>query len=333
MESACYTGAMRAIRHHRFGGPEVLVLDTLPTPEPGPGEVRLAVHAAAINHYDILSRQGINPQLPLPRIVGIDCTGTVEVCNADRPDLRPGTPVVVLGERLGNGGPGAYASHVVVDAEEVFPVPAGLDLTQVACLGISYLTAWYALTGRSSPPPGSTLLIQGVGGGVASAALQIAVARGVRVIATTSSDDKCAAALRLGAFAAINYRAEDPVAGVRRLCDGVDTVLNAVGGDTVAQGLRCLRHGGQLLSIGSAYGREFRLDGFDFLCRELVLTGVNISFHTPEHRHELLLALCAEMAAGRLQVLIDREFPLEQAAAAQTYVAGHTHFGKVVLRP
>lgn len=324
---------MRAIRHHRFGGPEVLACEALPTPEPAEGEVLLQVHAAAINHYDILSRRGINPDLPLPRIVGIDCAGRVVACKADRPDLAPGTPVVVLGESLGNGGPGAYASHVCVHADEVFPVPEGVDLTAVACLGISYLTAWYALRGRAALAPGSTLLIQGVGGGVASAALQIAVALGLRVIATTSAPEKCRAAVALGAEAAIDYRAEDPVDAVRRLTGGVDAVLNAVGGDTIAQGLASLRHGGRLLTIGTAYGRAFRLDGYDFLCRELEMVGVNISFHTPEQRYALLLQLCQEMTAGRLRVLIDRELPLERAAEAHALVEAHEHFGKVVLRP
>lgn len=324
---------MRAIRHHRFGGPEVLACEEIPTPEPAAGEVLLEVHAAAINHYDILSRRGINPDLPLPRIVGIDCAGRVVACEADRPDLAPGTPVVVLGESLGNGGPGAYASHVCVHADEVFPVPEGVDLSAVACLGISYLTAWYALRGRAELAPGSTLLIQGVGGGVASAALQIAVALGLRVIATTSTPEKCRAALALGAEAAIDYRAQDTVESVRRLTGGVDAVLNAVGGDTIAQGLACLRHGGRLLTIGTAYGREFRLDGYDYLCRELEMVGVNISFHTPEQRYALLLQLCQEIALGRLRVLIDRELPLERAAEAHALVEAHQHFGKVVLRP
>jgi NADPH2:quinone reductase len=335
---------MYAIRQHTFGGPEVLQLEELPTPRPAAGEVLIVVTAACINHYDILSRRGISPGMPLPRIPGIDCTGVVLENASARADLPPGTPVVILGERMGNGGPGAYASHVCIDAEEVFPIPHGADPVAVACLGISYLTARYALcggarTGRPQPAPGDTLLIQGVGGGVASAALQIACARGIRVIATTSSAAKARAARDLGAVAVVDYSTDDPVAGVRAAAtalgeaDGVDFVLNAVGGATVRQGLDCLRHGGTLLTIGTAYGRELTLDGYDFLCRELRLCGVNISFHTPHERYALLTDLCADIAAGRLAVLIDQRFPLAAAAAAHRHVEAHQHFGKVVLVP
>lgn len=324
---------MRAVRQHAFGGPEVLRLEALPMPEPGPGQVLIEVAAAAINHYDILSRRGINPDLPLPRIPGIDATGRVLRCEADRPDLAPGTPVVILGESMGNGGPGGYASHVCIDAEEVFPVPPGVDLDAVACLGISYLTAWYALHTRAGARAGQTLYIPGVGGGVASAALQIAQGLGLRVLVSTGSAEKAAAALRLGATRAIDTRAEDPVEAVRAATGGgADLVLNAVGGDTIQQGLSALRHGGRLLTIGTAAGREFRLDGYDFLCRELELVGVNISFHTPQERYALLLELCGQIQAGRLSVLIDRVFALEEAAEAHRYVEGRQHFGKVVLR-
>lgn len=321
---------MHAIRQHRFGGPEVLVWEELPTPRPGPDEVLVEVHAAAVNHFDILSREGILPTMPLPRIVGIDCTGAVQEDPSGR--LAPGTPVVILGERMGNGGPGAYATHVCVHGEEVFQVPEGMDLTQTAGLGISYLTAWHALVERAQVQPGGVLLIQGVGGGVASAALQLGVALGLQVWATTSSDTKVARALELGAERAFNYQTQDVVAEVQAL-GGAELILNAVGGDSIQQGLRALRTGGRLLSIGTAYGREFRLDGFDFLLRELTLLGVNISPKTAAQRFRMLCELGRLMAQGRLRVLIDRELPLSQAAEAHRLVSGHTHFGKVMLRP
>jgi NADPH2:quinone reductase len=317
---------MHAVRQHRFGGPEVLTWEELPTPLPGRDQVLLRVRAACVNHYDILSRRGISPGMPLPRIVGIDCAGVVEVDGTGR--FAPGTPVVVLGESLGNGGPGAYATHVCVGADEVFPLPEGLDVEQAACLGISWLTAWYALTRRGGVRRGQTLLIPGVGGGVASAALQIAVAMGVDVIATTSSASKAEMALALGASRVLDYRREDPVESLR---GSVDVVLNAVGGETIAQGLACLKDRGRLLTIGTAYGREFQLDGYDFLCRELELVGVNISPHTPPERHALLLEVAEPIVAGKLKVLVDRRFPMADAATAHAHVEAHEHFGKVVL--
>jgi NADPH2:quinone reductase len=319
---------MYAVRQHVFGGPEVLGWEELPTPEPGPGEVLLRVHSACINHYDILSRRGISPGMPLPRIVGIDCAGTVQ--RDGRGLLAPGTPVVVLGESLGNGGPGAYGTHVCVRGHEVFALPSDLDLEQAACLGISWLTAWYAVVRRGAVRPGQILLIQGVGGGVASAALQIAVSRGIRVWATTSSAEKAAAATALGAERVLNYREVDVVSA---LGHSADVVLNAVGGDTIQQGCHCLKDGGRILSIGTAYGREFRLDGYDFLCRELSLVGVNISPHTPEQRFAMYQEVAEEIRSGRLRVLVDRRFPMADAAAAHAHVERHEHFGKVVLFP
>jgi NADPH:quinone reductase len=326
---------MKVIRHHCFGGPEVLVLEDLETPKPSHEEVLVQVRAASINHFDILSRRGIIPEMPLPRIVGIDCTGYVVAYHGSRTDLPVGQPVIILGERMGNGGPGAYASHVCIHEEEVFPLPLGLDMDQAACLGISYLTAWYALKGRARIQPGDTLFIPGVGGGVASAALQIAKAIGCRVIASTSTRQKCQQALDLGAIACINYRQQDVVPEVHRLTggQGVDYVLNAVGAEVVQQGLSCLRQRGTMLAIGTAYGRNFALDGFDFLLRELHLVGVNITPHAPRQRYELLLQLATLIIDGQLTISVDQTLPLHAAREAHVLVEAHQHFGKVLLVP
>jgi NADPH2:quinone reductase len=330
---------MLAIRHHTFGTADILQLDELPTPDPRDNEVLVRVSAAAVNHFDILSRNGIIPEMPLPRIVGIDCSGVVERYSGTRTDIRQGTPVVILGERMGNGRgqhrPGAYATHVCIHEEEVFPVPEGIDMTAVACLGISYLTAWYALTRRYKLQAGETLLIQGIGGGVASAAFQIAQALGANVIATTSTESKRLRALELGAVAAFNYRNDDVPTVVRDMTDGkgVDAVLNAVGGKTIQEGLQCLRNDGTLLTIGTAYGREFAFDGFDFLLRELNLIGVDISPHTPHERYAYMLELMELIQQKKMTVLVDREYPLSDAANAHQYVESHEQFGKVVLLP
>jgi NADPH2:quinone reductase len=277
--------------------------------------------------------------MPLPRIVGIDCSGIVERYTGSRTDIREGTPVVILGERMGSGRgqhrPGAYATHVCIHEEEVFPVPEGIDMTAVACLGISYLTAWYALTRRYKLQVGETVLIQGIGGGVASAAFQIARALGAEVIATTSNESKRLRALELGAMAALNYHNDDIPTAVRTTTSGkgVHLVLNAVGGKTIQEGLLCLKNDGTLLTIGTAYGRDFAFDGFDFLLRELNLVGVDISPHTPHERYIFMLELMQLIRGGRLNVLVDKTFPLAEAAEAHHYVESHEQFGKVVLIP
>ena len=330
---------MLAIRHHTFGTADVLQLDELPTPEPRDNEVLVRVAAAAVNHFDILSRGGIIPEMPLPRIIGIDCSGIVERYSGTRTDIQQGTSVVILGERMGNGRgehrPGAYATHVCIHEEEVFPVPEGIDMTAVACLGISYLTAWYALTRRYKLQSGATLLIQGIGGGVASAAFQIARSLGANVIATTSTEVKRLRALDLGAVAAFNYRNDDIPSAIRAVTNGsgVDVVLNAVGGKTIQEGLQCLRNDGTLLTIGTAYGREFAFDGFDFLLRELNLVGVDISPHTPHERYAFMMELMELIRQKQLTVLVDKEYSLGNAAEAHRYVESHEQFGKVVLLP
>lgn len=325
----------QAIRQTQFGKPEVLVLEELPMPHPKPGEVLIRVHAATVNHFDLLSRRGDFPEIPLPRIPGMDCSGYVEQYNGNRTDLPVGQPVVVLGTTLGNGGPGGYATHVCIDQSEVFPVPVGMDLTIATCLGMTYLTAWYALKQRSSLQPGQILLIPGVGGGVGSAALQLAQALGIRVIATTSSPTKQQRALDLGAEACFNYRELDVAQVVQKWTRGrgVDAVLDAVGGYSIQQGLNCLCKGGTLLSIGIVRGDRFTVDAVSFLSNEQHLLGVNAGQLKPKERYDIFLHLADLIQSGKLTVPIEHTFPLAQAAAAHALVESQEQFGKVVLLP
>jgi NADPH2:quinone reductase len=325
---------MKAVRHYQFGGPEVLSFDELPLPEPSQEEVLIRVHAASINHFDILSRRGDYPGTPLPRIVGMDCSGYVEKYNGSlRTDLAVGQNVVVLGTTLGNGGPGGYSTYVCINQAEVFPVPSGMDLTAATCLGMTYLTAWYALVTRAKVKANQLLLIPGVGGGVASAALEIAKALDVKILATTSSAVKRQQALNLGAQACFNYREQDVAQAVKAWTDGqgVDIVLDAVGGDSIQQGLSCLAKGGSLLSIGIVRGNSFCVDAMEFLSQEQHITGVNAGQLTPVERYDIFLRLVEFIQSGKLEILVNRTFPLAQAADAHRFVESHEQFGKVVL--
>jgi NADPH2:quinone reductase len=324
---------MKAVRQATFGAPDVLTLDELPLPQPQPEEVLIRVHAASINHFDILSRRGDFPDIPLPRIVGMDCSGYVEQYNGTRRDLPVGQPVVVLGTSLGNGGPGGYATYVCINQAEVFPVPKEFDLTAATCLGMTYLTAWYALMERSHIDAGNLLLIPGVGGGVASAALQLAKALGIRVITTTSSATKRQQALDLGAEACFNYREQDVAKAVQDWThgQGAEFVLDAVGGDTIQQGLDCLGKGGTLVSIGIVRGTQFSVDAVKFLSNEQNLAGVNAGQLAPSQRYEIFLKLVELIQTGKLNVLISRTFPLAQVVEAHRFVESNEQFGKVVL--
>lgn len=323
----------KAIRQVQFGSPDVLTLDKLPLPQPAPEEVLIRVHAASINHFDLLSRRGDFPEIPLPRIVGMDCSGYVEQYAGSRTDLAIGQPVVVLGTTLGNGGAGGYATHVCIAQTEVFSVPEGMDLTAATCLGMTYLTAWYALRERTSIQAGQLLMIPGVGGGVASAALQIARAIGVQVIATTSSEVKRQQAIELGAAACFNYRDQDIVQSIQDWThqQGVNVVLDVIGGSTIQQDLDCLAKRGTLLSLGIVRGTQFCVDAVKFLSQEQQLLGVNVGQLTPPQRHDIFLKLVPLIQSKKLEVLISRTFPLAQAADAHRFVESNEQFGKVVL--
>ena len=323
----------KAIWQIQFGSPDVLTLEELPLPQPASEKVLIRVHAASINHFDLLSRRGDFPEIPLPRIVGMDCSGYVEHYQGNRTDLVIGQPVVVLGTTLGNGGAGGYATHVCVSQTEVFPVPEGIDLAVATCLSMTYLTAWYALVERASIGAGQLLLIPGVGGGVASAALQIAKAINIRVIATTSSDVKRQQAIAGGAEACFNYREQDVIQAVQDWTHqhGVDVVLDAIGGTTIQQDLDCLAKRGTLLSIGIVRGKQFCVDAVKFLSQEQHLLGINVGQLTPIQRYEIFLKLVDLILAKKLEVLISRVFPLAQAADAHRFVESNEQFGKVVL--
>ena len=293
---------MQAIRQSQFGSPEVLILDELPIPQPSAEEVLIRVHAASINHFDILSRRGDFPNIPLPRIVGMDCSGYVEQYSGSRTDLAIAQPVVVLGTTLGNGGAGGYATHVCINQAEVFPVPAGIDLTIATCLCMAYLTAWYALVERLQLAADRLLLIPGVGGGVASAALQIAKVLGARVIATTSSATKQQQAIDLGAEACFNYQEQDIAEAIEAWTNGmgVDLVLDAVGGDSIQQGLNCLTKRGTLLSIGTVRGKAFSVNAVNFLSQEQQLMGMSAGQLTPRDRYTIFLKLVQLIQAERV---------------------------------
>ncbi|AGY58846.1 quinone oxidoreductase family protein [Gloeobacter kilaueensis] len=325
---------MQAIRQARFGGPEVLVLEDLPTPVPASGEVLVRVHAASINHYDILSRRGDFADVPLPRIPGMECSGHVEAYGGgSRTDLAIGTPVVVLGTTLGNGGPGGYSTHVCLSETEVFAVPAGLDLTIAACLGMTYLTAWYALIERAQLQPEQTLLIPGAGGGVAGAVLEIAVSSGARVAATSGGAAKCARAVSQGAQVCVDYHTQDVTKEILAWSggQGVELVLDAVGGDSIQQGLNCLASRGRLLSIGIVRGNSFSVDAVAFLSREQFLLGVNAGQLAPAKRYAIFEQLADWIAAGKLTVTVDRTFPLAEAADAHRYAESGERYGKLIL--
>ncbi len=339
---------MKALFFEKHGGNEVFQFGDLPDPVPAAGEVRIALHTAALNHLDLFVRDGI-PGVPLPQIPGADGAGVVEALGSGVDSVAPGDRVLLQpglycnacefcrgGEQclcvkfkiLGEHAPGTFAEKIVVPARNVFPIPARLSFEQAAAFPLVYQTAWRMVLGRGRVRPGETVLIHGAGGGVAGAALEIAVLAGARVFATTSGKEKAARLQEAGAELVIDYTKEDIRAAVRTATGkrGVDVVLDSVGEKTWETSLQAAAKGGRIVTCGATTGpnpkEEIRL----VFWRQLSILGSTMS-NDREFR-----ALLSAVASGRLTPRIDRVYPLEEAREAYARLEEGKQHGKIVLR-
>lgn len=311
----------------------MLVLVERADPVAGPGEVLIDVAAAGVNRPDVLQRRG---QYPPPEgasdIPGLEVAGTIA-------EVGPGVDGWRSGDRvcaLASGG--GYATRCVVPAPQCLPVPPSLDLVAAAALPETYFTVWTNVFERGRLAAGETLLVHGGSSGIGTTAIQLAVARGARVIATAGSDDKCRACEALGASVAINYRSADFVEIVRERTAGrgVDVVLDMVGGSYLPRNLAALAPDGRLVQIGLLDGQPLgQLDLRRVLGRRLTITGSTLRNRSIEEKGRIAEALLREVwplvARGEARPVIDRTFPLEQAAAAHRLMESSAHVGKIVL--
>ena len=340
---------MKAIFFAQHGGSEVLQYGDRPDPAAGPGEVRVSVRAAALNHLDVFVRNGI-PNVPLPQIPGADGAGIVDsvgegvtgVAVGDRVLIQPGLSCGACefcrgGEQsicvsfgiLGEHTAGTFAELVVVPARNVFPIPEGLSFAQAAAFPLAYQTAWRMVVGRAAVRPGETVLIHGVGGGVAWAALEIAMLCGARVFATTSGEVKAGRAREAGAELVVNYRSEDVAQAIRRHTAkrGVDVVVDMVGEATWMTSVRSAAKGGRIVTCGATSGPGPREDIRLIFWKQLSILGSTMS-NDREFR-----ALYAVVAAGGLRPRVDRVIPLSQAAEGYRLMEAGEQHGKIVLEP
>lgn len=330
---------MKAVRFHELGGPEVLRLEEVPVPEPGPGQVRIAVRAAALNHLDLWVRRGLPIRIEMPHVGGSDVAGLVDALGAgvagwslgDRvvvhpllPPARAGGEPRILGEHL-NGG---FQEALVVDAANLRRVPEALSFEQAAALPVAFVTAWQMLVGRAGLQAGETVLVQGAGSGVGTAAVQIGRLLGARVIAATSSRVKQEGVRALGAHDVIDYREENIYRRVLALTGGrgADVVFEHVGPATFEASVLSTARGGRIVVCGATTGRTARLPLPFLFARELSVLGVTLG------PIEVLDRVLAHAADGRLVPVIDRVLALEACREAQEWLEGGRHFGKVVLR-
>ncbi len=346
---------MKASLFHEHGGPDVLEYTDFPTPSPASDKVLVEIKAVALNHLDLFVRGGITGiKLEMPHILGSDISGVIkdvgdsiesefdigqrviidpglscgkcEFCITGQHSLCPS--YMIIGEHVRGG----YAEYISVNSENIIPIPkdSGLDFAEAAATPLTLMTAWRLLMTKGQIKPGDDVLIIGIGGGVAVAALQLAKVAGARVIVTSSSDTKLERARLLGADVLINhndtpdYHKEVYSATKER---GVDIVLDSVGQATWERSLKSLRKGGKLVTPGATSG-------------PMAMTNVNLVFwkqleilgSTMSSRSELREALKL-VWAKRVRPVVDRIFPLSEASNAHRFLESAEQFGKVVLRP
>lgn len=321
---------MQAIEITAPGGPEVLRLVERPVPKPGPGEVLVKVAAAGVNRPDILQRMGLYPPPPgASDIPGLEIAGMV-VAAGDGAEQAVGGPVCAL---VAGGG---YAEYCVAPAGTCLPVPEVMRMTEAAAMPETLFTVWVNLFERGFAAEGDTVLVHGGTSGIGTMAIALGKLFGLRVIVTCGSDDKCAAAMKLGAAHAINYRTQDFIAEVKRFTgNGVDVVLDMVGGDYVHRNLACLADDGRHVSIAFQRGDKAEIPISHIMRRRLTLTGSTLRPRDVQFKamvaDEIARTVWPYAEGNRLKPVIDSIFPLAEAAAAHARMESGEHIGKIVL--
>lgn len=332
---------MKAIVLRQPGGPEQLHLEEIPTPEPGPGEVLVALQAAALNRRDILMRSWPHMVDMMPFIPGSDGAGVVAATGTGVNRLKEGDEVVIYPslwwgifeshpsedfQILGGPTDGTYAQFIRIPAENVFPKPAHLSFEEAAAFPLAALTAWRALISKAQVKPGERVLIPGAGSGVATFALQIARLAGARVYVTSHSDQKLQRAMDLGADGAVNYTQPDWPDEIRRISrGGFEVVIDSVGTATFNPALDLLVAGGRMVTFGSTSGSGTSLEIRQLYHKQISLMGTMMG--SPQEFAQVL----ATVNCGKIEPVIDTTFPLGEASAAHHRLEDQEQFGKVIL--
>ena len=342
---------MKAIRIHAHGGVDQLRYEHAPDPEiTSPREVIVKLEAAALNHIDIWVRMGTTGMwIPMPHILGADGAGIVVDVGTEVRSVHAGEKVCLysftgcgecefclsdrdfmcirvrsLGERLD----GTYAQYIKVLPENCFPIPLYMTFAEAAAFPLVFVTLWRMLVTNARLQAGESLLIIGIGGGVASAALQVAKRIGARVIVTSGSDEKLERAKALGADHGINHRRKNFAEEVKLLTDnrGVDVVLDSVAGEVWQKSLHSLAHGGRLVTCGATAGGEPNDDLNALVSKELKIYGSTLGSREDFRR------LLSFLDATQIHPIIDRKFSLNEAREAQRRMEEARQFGKILLQ-
>jgi NADPH2:quinone reductase len=319
---------MKAIRVHAFGVPEVLRLEEVPTPGPGPGEVLVRMHAIGVNPVETYIRAGTYARLPeIPYTPGNDGAGVVEQIGDSVTEFKPGDRMYTAGSVSGT-----YAELALCKTEQVHPLPKNVSFAQGAAMGTPYATAYRGLFQRADAKPGETVLVHGASGGVGTAAVQLARARGLRVFGTASSDEGRKLAREQGAHEVFDHRAPDHFEQIMNATGGrgVDVIVELLANVNLGKDLTILAKGGRVAIIGSR-GRV-EIDPRDAMQRDVDLRGMVLPNTPPAQMASIHAALVAGLENGTLRPVIGNEFPLAEAAQAHRAVVEPGALGKIVLR-
>jgi NADPH:quinone reductase len=324
-------GWMTAIDPSGKGGPDILVAEQRPVPKPGREQLLIRVAAAGVNRPDIAQREGAYPPPPgAPSILGLEVAGEVVALGEGAMPEMLGQPVCAL---VAGGG---YAEYVVADAGLCLPVPNTLSMIEAAAIPETLFTVWSNVFERAYAAEGDRLLVHGGTSGIGTMAILLARIFQIETIVTVGSDEKVAAALKIGATHAINYRTQDYVSEVKRITggNGVDVVLDMVGGDYVPRNIDCMAEDARHVSVAVLGGAKAEIPIWKIMQKRLTLTGSTLRPRSVAFKaavaDEIASVVWPHVEEGRLKPVIDTTFPLERAADAH-HRMDQDHIGKVVL--
>jgi len=324
---------MDYIQIEKHGDPEVLKLDSMPVPEPNPGEVLIRVAAAGVNRPDVMQRKGLYPPPPgATDVPGLEISGTVVSVGENVTEPAVGAEVCAL---VVCGG---YAEYCLAAASLCLPIPKSLSLDDAAGLPETFFTVWTNVFERGQLKSGDSILVHGGSSGIGTTAIQLCKAFGAKVYTTAGTPEKCKFCEQLGADAAINYRKQDFSEEIKKLTDGkgVDVILDMVGGPYFPKNIRLLAVEGRLVQIALMQGSKAEVDFLSLLLKRVTLTGSTLRPRSIEQKTNIAQALRKNvwplLDSGTVRPIIYQIFPLKQAAEAHILMESSTHIGKILLK-
>jgi NADPH:quinone reductase len=323
---------MTAIGITAAGGPEMLLAQERPVPQPGEGEILIKVAAAGVNRPDVAQRMGVYPPPPgVTDIPGLEVAGAVAMCGPDVRRFREGDEVTAL---VSGGG---YAQYCAAHETHALPIPAGLTTAEAAAIPETFFTVWHNVFERGGLKKGETLLVHGGSSGIGTVAIQLAKAFGARVITTAGTAEKCDACRRLGADLAINYKIEDFVAMTKSATAGAgaDVILDMVGGDYIERNYEAAAVEGRIVQIAFQGSPRATVDFRRIMLKRLHHTGSTLRSRSLADKASIAQAVERNVwpliAAGKVRPVIDAIFPFREAAKAHARMESSIHIGKIML--